>query len=84
MPIRLDQSKVDLLMKEAEDKKLISVNLEEQLISSENIKSINFEIDPFRKKCLLEGLDDIALTLKKSNKIESFENNLHDSFPWIV
>ena len=84
LPIRLDQSKVDLLMKEAEDKKLISVNLEEQLISSENIKSINFEIDPFRKKCLLEGLDDIALTLKKSNKIESFENNLHDSFPWIV
>ena len=44
---------------------------------------IKFEIDPFKKKCLLEGLDDIALSLKKSNKIESFEKNLKNQKPWI-
>ena len=44
---------------------------------------IKFEIDPFKKKCLLEGLDDIALSLKKSEKIEKFENNLKQQKPWI-
>ncbi|MDC0195283.1 3-isopropylmalate dehydratase small subunit, partial [Alphaproteobacteria bacterium] len=43
-----------------------------------------FEIDSFRKKCLIEGLDDIALTLKKIDKIDSFEKNLNLIHPWIV
>ena len=45
---------------------------------------VEFKIDAFKKKCLLEGLDDIALSLKKSNKIENFENNLKDTKPWIL
>ena len=46
-------------------------------------KSLDFEIDPFKKKCLLEGLDDIALSLKKSEKIEKFETNLKNEKPWV-
>ena len=46
-------------------------------------KEIKFKIDPFKKKCLLEGLDDIALSLEKSDKISSFEKNLKTSKPWI-
>jgi 3-isopropylmalate/(R)-2-methylmalate dehydratase small subunit len=71
-------------MNEAENKKMLSINLEEQIISDENHNKIEFEIDSFRKKCLLEGLDDIALTLKKINKIDDFEVNLSKSHPWIV
>jgi 3-isopropylmalate/(R)-2-methylmalate dehydratase small subunit len=44
---------------------------------------IKFVVDQFKKKCLLEGLDEIALSLKKSNKIESFENNLKSKRPWV-
>ena len=54
------------------------------LDTNTNPHLINFEIEPFRKKCLLEGLDDIALTLKKAEKISTFENSLHKSHPWIV
>ena len=75
---------VDHLMNKAENKESLIINLEEQFIIDEDNKSISFKIDHFRKKCLLEGLDDIALTLKKDNKIDSFEKNLHNSFPWIV
>ena len=46
-------------------------------------KSFKFEIDSFKKKCLLEGLDDIALSLEKSDKITSFEKNLKNNKPWI-
>ena len=44
---------------------------------------LKFEVDPFKKKCLLEGLDDIALSLKKSEKIEKFETNLKNEKPWV-
>ena len=44
---------------------------------------IKFDIDPFKKKCLLEGLDDIALSLEKSNKMNVFEKNLKEKKPWI-
>tara|TARA_Y100000590_G_scaffold461159_1_gene622109 strand:+ start:623 stop:1225 length:603 start_codon:yes stop_codon:yes gene_type:complete len=84
LPIRLDQKNVDYLMNEAENKKMLSINLDDQLIIDENNKSINFDIDPFRKKCLLEGLDDIALTLKKNDKIELFENSINKQYPWIL
>ena len=84
LPIRLDQNDVDNLMVEAENKKLLFISLEDQLIKSESDKSISFDIEPFRKKCLLEGLDDIALTLKKDEKIKSFETILHQSLPWII
>ena len=84
LPIKLDQTKVDLLMKEAEEKNEITVNLEKQtIIYQENI-NIDFEIDEFRKKCLIEGLDDISLTLQKNNKIDIHEEKIHNIQPWIV
>ena len=83
LPIKLDQPNVDFLMKEAEDKKEISIDLENQVIVHED-KNINFEVDEFRKKCLIEGLDDIGLTLKKNKKIDIHEEKIHNIQPWIV
>ncbi len=84
LPIKLDQTNVDLLMKEAEDKKEITVDLENQSIIYQKDKNINFELDKFRKKCLIDGLDDIGLTLKKNNKIDIHEEKIHNTQPWIV
>ena len=84
LPIKLDQTKVDLLMKEAEEKNEITVNLEKQIIIYQDNKTINFEIDEFRKKCLIEGFDDIGLTLQKNNKIDIHEEKIHKIQPWIV
>jgi 3-isopropylmalate/(R)-2-methylmalate dehydratase small subunit len=84
LPINLNQNNVDQLMKEAENKKTLTINLEEQLIIQENGNLILFEIDPFRKKCLIEGLDDIGLTFKKVEKIDDFEKNVHQKYPWLV
>ena len=80
----MNQKKVDQLINEAENKRILSIDLEEQKIVDEDNNLIQFEIDSFRKKCLLEGLDDIALSLKKIKKIDSFEKNLSKSQPWIV
>ncbi len=84
LPIKLDQQKVDILMNEAENKNDISVDLENQKITYQNDKTIEFEIDTFRKKCLLEGLDDIGLTLQKNKKIDVHEEKIHSIQPWIV
>ena len=84
LPIKLDQQKVDILMNEAENKNDVSVDLENQKITYQNDKTIEFEIDAFRKKCLLEGLDDIGLTLQKNKKIDVHEENIHSIQPWIV
>ena len=83
LPIKLDQSNVDILMKEAEEKKEISVDLENQIIFYDD-KNIKFEIDAFRRKCLIEGLDDIGLTLQKNKKIDIHEEKIHNIQPWIV
>ena len=84
LPIRLDQNDVDHLMKEAENKKTLTINLEEENIIDESGKSINFKIEAFRKKCLIEGLDDIGLTLNKSAEISIYEERIKEKFPWIV
>ena len=84
LPIMLDQSDVDHLMKEAENKKTLTINLEEQSIVDESGKSIDFEIEEFKKKCLIEGLDDIDLTLKKNEAIGVYEERIQEKFPWIV
>ena len=84
LPIKLKQQEVDYLMGEAEKKNKLTVDLSDQLISSEKEKFLKFDVDPFRKKCLLEGLDDIALTLKKSNKINDYEDRLENEKPWII
>ncbi len=83
LPIKLDQSYVDILMKEAEDKNEIAVDLEKQSILYGD-KYIKFEVDEFRRKCLIEGLDDIGLTLKKNKKIDIHEKKIHNIQPWIV
>ena len=84
LPIRLDQSDVDHLMKEAENRKTLTINLEEQSIVDESGKFIGFEIEEFKKKSLIEGLDDIGLTLKKSEAIGVYEEGMQEKFPWIV
>ncbi len=83
LPIKLDQSNVDILMKEAEEKKEILVDLENQTIVYDD-KNIKFEVDAFRRKCLIEGLDDIGLTLQKNKKIDIHEEKIHNIQPWIV
>ena len=82
LPIILSDEKIKELSEYADRKEEISIDLEEEKIVYGN-NEINFKIDSFKKKCLLEGLDDIALSLKKSDKIQSFEKNLKDRKPWI-
>ena len=82
LPIILEEDKIKELSEYANRKDEISINLiDEKIIYGNN--EIKLKIDPFKKKCLLEGLDDIALSLKKSGKIENFENNLKKNKPWI-
>jgi 3-isopropylmalate/(R)-2-methylmalate dehydratase small subunit len=82
LPIILEEKKIKELSEYANRKDEISINLiDEKIIYGNN--EIKFKIDPFKKKCLLEGLDDIALSLNKSDKIENFENNLKKNKPWI-
>ena len=83
LPIILEEEKIKELSEYAKRKEEISVDLGEEKILYGN-NEISFKIDPFKKKCLLEGLDDIALSLKKSEKIEQFENKLKDHKPWIM
>ncbi len=83
LPIILDEDKIKELSEYAKRKEEISVDLNEEKIIYGN-NEVTFEIDKFKKKCLLEGLDDIALSLKKSDKIEKFEKNLKNQKPWII
>ncbi len=85
LPIELPQEQVDALMQEAKDHPdaLIEVNLEKQTITRGNKFSFDFEIDPFRKHCLLNGLDDIGLTLQKGTNIDNFEADRAKDRPWI-
>ena len=84
LPIRLNQKTVDVLMDQANQKKQLTINLKDQLIVLEDANTIEFQIDPFRKKCLLEGLDDIGLTLQKKEKIDQYEASLKNTHPWII
>jgi len=82
LPIVLDPKQVEKLIKYSKRKETIEINLSEQKIKLGN-KIINFEIDTFKKKCLLNGLDDIALSLEKSEKISSYEKNIQKTKPWM-
>ena len=82
LPVTLDEEKIKELSEYANRKEEISIDLVEEKVLYGN-NEVTFEVDPFKKKCLLEGLDEIALSLNKSNKIESFENNLKSQKPWI-
>ena len=84
LPIVLPQEQVDLLMKDAEKgaNARVEINLEDQTITSSDGDVIQFDIDPFRKHCLLNGLDDIGLTLEKATSIDSFEAKAGAARPW--
>ena len=82
LPIVLEGKQIEELTQYSERKESIKINLEEQEIVFGN-KRIKFEIEPYKKKCLLHGLDDIALSLEQSEKISSYENKLKKNKPWI-
>ena len=82
LPIILNEEKIKELSEYANRKESISVDLNDEKIVYGN-NEVKFKIDSFKKKCLLEGLDDIALSLEKTEKIISFEKNLKNSKPWI-
>ena len=85
LPIVLPREQVDLLMDDAERgaNAVITVDLENQEITGPDGGCIRFEIDPFRKHCLVNGLDDIGLTLQKANKIETFEDEQRRERSWL-
>ena len=82
LPIVANQNTINELSEYSSRKENIEVRLTEQEILYGN-KSFKFELDPFKKKCLLEGLDDIALSLEKSPKMDLFEKKLKETKPWI-
>ena len=82
LPIILNEENIKELSEYSNRKEEISIDLREQKIIYGN-NEVGFDIDPFKKKCLLEGLDDIALSLEKSDEINSFEKELKNKKPWI-
>ena len=82
LPITLPEEKIKELSEYSKRKEEISIDVNEEKIIFGN-SEIKFDIDPFKKKCLLEGLDDIALSLAKKEKITTFEENLKNNKPWI-
>ncbi|ATX64418.1 3-isopropylmalate dehydratase small subunit [Roseinatronobacter bogoriensis] len=85
LPIVLPQDQVDLLMEDASKgaNARISVDLEAQTVTSSDGQEFHFQIDPFKKHCLLNGLDDIGLTLEKVSSIDSFESQASQARPWV-
>ncbi|MCH2167508.1 MAG: 3-isopropylmalate dehydratase small subunit [Oceanicola sp.] len=85
LPIVLPQEAVDVLMKDAEKgaNARMTVDLEAQTVTTSDGESFSFELDPFKKHCLLEGLDDIGLTMEKASAIDSYEAKLGQSMPWL-
>ncbi|MGM0583973.1 MAG: 3-isopropylmalate dehydratase small subunit [Pseudomonadota bacterium] len=86
LPIALPQEQVDKLMEDAErgSNARLTVDLESQTITRPDGEKIHFDVDPFRKRCLLEGLDDIGLTFEKADAIEAFEAKDRASRPWLA
>ena len=85
LPIVLDEKEVTLLMEETErgSNATLSVDLESQEVTTSDGNKINFKIDKFLKHCLLNGLDDIALTLEKNSEIGSYEDKIKSQRPWL-
>ncbi len=82
LPIILEDKEIKELSEYSKRKEEIEVNLKDQKILYGN-NELSFKIDPFKKKCLIEGLDDIALSLEKSSHISEFEKKIKSSKPWI-
>jgi len=85
LPIVLPQDQVDLLMEDASKgaNARIAVDLESQIVTSSDGQEFSFQIDPFKKHCLLNGLDDIGLTLEKVSAIDTFEAQATQARPWV-
>lgn len=85
LPIVLPQDAVDVLMEDARKgaNARMTVDLENQTVTSSDGVVFSFEMDPFRKHCLLNGLDDIGLTMEKAPRIESFETQMAQARPWV-
>ena len=85
LPIALPQEQVDILMKDAEkgSNARIEVDLEAQTITSSDGDVFSFDVDSFKKHCLLNGLDDIGLTMEKAASIDTFENAAATARPWV-
>ena len=83
LPIRIDDKIVVELAEYSKRKEEIEINLEKQEIKYGN-KIVKFELDAFKKKCLMEGLDDIDLSMEKISKIDDFEKKLQHTKPWVL
>ncbi|EDQ06568.1 3-isopropylmalate dehydratase small subunit 1 [Sulfitobacter indolifex] len=85
LPIALPQEQVDVLMKDAEkgSNARMTIDLEGQTVTTSDGEKFPFEVDAFKKHCLLNGLDDIGLTLEKGTAIDSYEDSLSQSRPWV-
>ncbi len=85
LPIVLPKAQVDRLMEDAErgENARITVDLETQTVSASDGTEFTFEVDPFKKHCLLNGLDDIGLTMEKSGAIDAFEKQYQAQNPWV-
>jgi len=85
LPIPLPPEQVEILMKDSEkgENARMTIDLENQTITTSDGEVISFEVDPFRKHCLMNGLDDIGLTLEKAAAIETFEASAQTQRPWV-
>ena len=86
LAVKVSQESLNEIFKEQKEnfQKQIDIDLINQKIKIPNIKTINFDIDDFRKNCLLEGLDDIGFSLKYESEITNYENKLKKLRPWIL
>ena len=83
LPIKIEEQTVVELSEYSKRKEEIEIDLEKQEIKYGN-KVKKFEVDSFKKKCLIEGLDDIALSLEKTSQIDNFEKNIKENSPWLL
>jgi 3-isopropylmalate/(R)-2-methylmalate dehydratase small subunit len=85
LPIALPQDQIDVLMKDAEkgSNARMTVDLENQTVTTSDGEVFSFEVDQFKKHCLLEGLDDIGLTMEKAAAIDTFEAQAASARPWV-
>ena len=85
LPVVLPQEAVDHLMDDASKgaNARVTVNLEDQTVTASDGRSFSFDIDPFKKHCMLNGLDDIGLSLEKVSAIDAYESRAQTQFPWL-
>ena len=82
LPVVLPRAQVDVLMEDAKAGRELTVDLEKQVVQRASGEAISFDIDAFRKTCLVNGLDDIGLTMQKESKITAFERARSKAQPW--